>query len=59
MATFQKELGAPVVLMGFGLDDTEDLASPGIFESLATLGREQSLIRIEAAIDRLAGVPAD
>ena len=27
--------------------------APGIFESLATLGREQSLARIDAAIERL------
>ena len=28
--------------------------SPGIFESLAALGRERSLARIDAALDRLA-----
>jgi len=33
---------------------TGSAVSPGIFESLATLGREESLARIDAAIDRLA-----
>jgi glutamyl-tRNA synthetase len=33
--------------------------SPGIFESLAVLGREPALERIEAAIRRLAAAPAD
>ena len=33
--------------------------SPGIFESLAALGREASLERIEAALQRLAAAPAD
>jgi glutamyl-tRNA synthetase len=32
---------------------TGSSVSPGIFESLAALGREQSLARIDAAIDRL------
>jgi glutamyl-tRNA synthetase len=29
--------------------------SPGIFESLATLGRERSVERIERAVERLSG----
>ena len=33
---------------------TGSAVSPGIFESLATLGRGESLARIDAAIDRLA-----
>jgi glutamyl-tRNA synthetase len=33
---------------------TGGTVSPGIFESLAALGREESLARIDAAIDRLA-----
>ncbi len=33
---------------------TGSTVSPGIFESLAALGREESLARIDAAIDRLA-----
>ncbi|HEX8754406.1 MAG TPA: glutamate--tRNA ligase [Solirubrobacterales bacterium] len=33
--------------------------SPGIFESLAVLGREQSLQRVEAAVQRLQEAPAD
>ena len=33
---------------------TGGAVSPGIFESLATLGRAESLARIDAAIDRLA-----
>jgi glutamyl-tRNA synthetase, bacterial family len=37
---------------------TGSTVSPGIFESLAALGREESLARIDAAIDRLAaGTP--
>jgi glutamyl-tRNA synthetase len=32
--------------------------SPGIFESLAALGRERSLSRIERAIEKLSGKPA-
>jgi glutamyl-tRNA synthetase len=32
---------------------TGTTVSPGIFESLAVLGREQSLIRIDAAAERL------
>jgi glutamyl-tRNA synthetase len=35
---------------------TGTTVSPGIFESLATLGREESLARIDAALDRL-GAP--
>jgi glutamyl-tRNA synthetase len=34
---------------------TGGAVSPGIFESLATLGREESLARIDAAIERLQG----
>ncbi|HEV7769061.1 MAG TPA: glutamate--tRNA ligase [Solirubrobacterales bacterium] len=34
---------------------TGTTVSPGIFESLAVLGREESLIRINSAIDRLLG----
>jgi len=33
--------------------------SPGIFESLAALGRERTLERIRAAIERLSVAPAD
>jgi glutamyl-tRNA synthetase len=33
--------------------------SPGIFESLAVLGRERALERIRAAVERLAVAPAD
>jgi glutamyl-tRNA synthetase len=34
---------------------TGGLVSPGIFESLAALGRDESLARIDAAIERLSG----
>jgi glutamyl-tRNA synthetase len=33
--------------------------SPGIFESLAVLGRERALERIRAAVERLSAAPAD
>ena len=32
---------------------TGSTVSPGIFESLALLGREQTLVRLDAAIERL------
>jgi glutamyl-tRNA synthetase len=32
---------------------TGSSVSPGIFESLAALGREESLARIDAAVERL------
>ncbi len=38
---------------------TGSSVSPGIFESLAALGRERSLERIEAAVKRLAGTKVD
>jgi glutamyl/glutaminyl-tRNA synthetase len=38
---------------------TGSSVSPGIFESLAALGREQSLERLKTAIVRLAGEAAD
>jgi glutamyl-tRNA synthetase len=38
---------------------TGTAVSPGIFESLAVLGRERSLERIRAAIERLSVAPAD
>jgi glutamyl-tRNA synthetase len=38
---------------------TGSAISPGIFESLAVLGREGSLARIEAAIERLEGARVD
>jgi glutamyl-tRNA synthetase len=38
---------------------TGSSVSPGIFESLAALGRERSLERIEAAVERLAGTKVD
>jgi glutamyl-tRNA synthetase len=34
---------------------TGTTVSPGIFESLAALGREESLRRIDAALRRLGG----
>jgi glutamyl-tRNA synthetase len=37
---------------------TGTTVSPGIFESLAALGREQSLARIQSALDRLGPSPA-
>jgi glutamyl-tRNA synthetase len=37
---------------------TGSSVSPGIFESLAVLGREESLARIDAAIERLGGASA-
>ena len=38
---------------------TGSSVSPGIFESLAALGRERSLERIEAAVQRLASTEVD
>ena len=37
---------------------TGTTVSPGIFESLAALGREESVERIERTLERLSG-PAD
>ena len=38
---------------------TGTTVSPGIFESVAALGREKSLSRIDAALDRLAASPPE
>jgi glutamyl-tRNA synthetase len=38
---------------------TGSSVSPGIFESLAVLGRERSLERIRGAVERLSAAPAD
>ena len=60
--TLERELGAVVdrlaakprdVYQPLRVAITGTTVSPGIFESLATLGREQSSARVEAALARL------
>ena len=65
-ATLEAVLGAVVEQLGAKPRDvyqplrvaiTGTTVSPGIFESLAVLGRERSLERVEAAISRLRAAP--
>jgi glutamyl-tRNA synthetase len=49
----RKQLSARKVLQPIRVAISGGSVSPGIFESLAVLGRERSLSRIEAAIERL------
>ena len=65
-ATLEAVLGAVVEELGAKPRDvyqplrvaiTGTTVSPGIFESLAVLGRERSLERVEAAISRLRAAP--
>ena len=49
----REQLSAGKVLQPIRVAISGGSVSPGIFESLAVLGRERSLSRIEAAIGRL------
>ncbi|HMW45397.1 MAG TPA: hypothetical protein PKD47_05880, partial [Solirubrobacterales bacterium] len=48
------ELGAGKVFQPIRVSITGTTISPGIFESVAALGREETIARIEAARSRLA-----
>ncbi len=49
----REQLGARKVLQPIRVAISGGSVSPGIFESLAALGRERSLSRIEAAVEQL------
>ena len=53
----REQLSAGKVLQPVRVAISGGSVSPGIFESLAVLGRDRSLARIEAAIERLDGAP--
>lgn len=53
------ELGAGKVYQPIRVAITGSTVSPGIFESLAALGREDSLARIDVALARLAAEPPE
>jgi glutamyl-tRNA synthetase len=50
----REELSARKVLQPIRVAISGSTISPGIFESLAVLGRERSLDRIDAALERLS-----
>lgn len=52
-------LGAGKVYQPIRVAITGSTVSPGIFESVSVLGREETLARIDAALSRLAGEPPD
>lgn len=52
-------LGAGKVYQPIRVAITGSTVSPGIFESVSVLGREETLARIDAALTRLAGEPPD
>jgi len=53
------DLGAGKVYQPIRVAITGSTVSPGIFESVAVLGREQTLARIDAALARLAADPPE
>jgi glutamyl-tRNA synthetase len=53
------ELGAGKVFQPIRVAITGTTISPGIFESVAALGREETLARIDSARSRLADQPSD
>ncbi|MEX0620065.1 MAG: hypothetical protein WD181_00605, partial [Solirubrobacterales bacterium] len=53
------ELGAGKVYQPIRVAITGSNVSPGIFESVAVLGREETLARIDTALTRLAANPPE